>query len=104
MGDIGEEALAGRLAVTLKKAECLVKTLRDAFTDAPGSTVANKLEQREAEAPVNTFNATLVKKEGQNTLGHNERCANRDTLGHRRSPASSGGHIDTWQKTGFFLR
>ena len=48
MGDIGEEELAGKLAVTLKKAECLIKTLSDAFTDAPSSMVANKLEKREA--------------------------------------------------------
>lgn len=62
MSDIEVEALAERLAFTLKKAECLVKTLSDAVTDAPGCTVANKLEQREAEALVNTFVAPLDKR------------------------------------------
>jgi len=84
MGDIEVEALAERLAVTVTKAECLVATLSDAVTDAPGGTVANKLEERHAEAIVNTFVAPLEKKKRQNSLGHNERCANLDSLGHRR--------------------
>ena len=84
--DIVVEVLAERLAVTLTKAECLVETPSDAVTDSPGCT---------AEALVNTFVALLVKKEGQNTLGHNERCANVETLGHRRRCATSSRLMNT---------
>ena len=62
MGDIVVEALAERLAVTLKKAECQVETLSDAVTDAPSCRVANKLEEREAEALVKHVRCPARKK------------------------------------------